>query len=570
MDSDVWACQVKLTTDLGDPRRDQDVINYTELVDILANNSRVRMLSAPPHSWVNGEPWKPNLQATILTIFKVDEIKDGWPYGTDTYGAVAVDVLWGYQWEVAFWEKFANMVNGLPQVKLLRASIPVTVTRLPQLSLLKVPCFKVYYEQPIALLANIMPHKHQCPLLAVNFFRQMISEWLLGEREIDRILFLCTSAKRTEPFNIKELLVLVAGLAEGLPGCFKICASTWLIRRTETSRDGLVISLQPQVFMLCRCDYWERRERTFEDSLQHSQAFAALLEAHQRMKANGLSAEDTRIKKTIFEKDARAYLKAYGALPRRVVLCDFAICASLCFDYDWIWSNEKQEFWSIAFEWFVHSTEPQTFFPTLFLRMTGWLYTVFGIGAIRTFSYPQYSFVLDHDEFFAGDASGIYPLTGLTLQMNACAIGFLLILQGNCVAGFLVVHAFWMLNGHVRISPQTRRLQKKLMTALILQLAIPYLTLLCPWGFYALVQITDWIINPAYLNFAMWCNACHATVSSISVLSFTDPYWKYVISLFGCEKKLSTAVALRLPDPNTAKGLQSRIRLHSRTTNSSV
>ncbi|CAJ0576266.1 unnamed protein product, partial [Mesorhabditis spiculigera] len=127
-----------------------------------------------------------------------------------------------------------------------------------------------------------------------------------------------------------------------------------------------------------------------------------------------------------------------------------------------------------------------------------------------------------------------------------------------------------MLNGHVRISPQTRRLQKKLMTALILQLAIPYLTLLSPWGFYALVQITDWIINPAYLNFAMWCNACHATVSSISILFFTEPYWKYVISLFGCEKKLSTAVALRLPDPNTAKGLQSRIRLHSRTTNSIV
>ncbi|CAJ0569609.1 unnamed protein product, partial [Mesorhabditis spiculigera] len=343
MDSGVWACQVNLNTDLGDPRRDQEVINYTELVDILANNSRVRMLSGAPHSWVNGEPWKPNLQATILTISKVNEIKDGWPYGTDTYGAVAVDVLWGYRWEYAFWEKFANMVNGLPQVKLLRASLPVTVTRLPQLSLLKVPSFKVYYEQPIAFLVNLTPHKDQCPLLAVNSFRQMISEWLRGEREIDRILVLCTRAIRTDrsPFNMKELLVLVAGLAEGLPGCFKICASAWLIRRTETSRDGLVISLQPQIFMLCRCDYWDRRERAFEDSLQHCQAFATLLEAHQRMKSKGLSAQDTRIKKTIFEKDARAYLKAYGALLRRVVLCDFAICASLCFDYNWASSSEK-------------------------------------------------------------------------------------------------------------------------------------------------------------------------------------------------------------------------------------
>ncbi|CAJ0580526.1 unnamed protein product, partial [Mesorhabditis spiculigera] len=147
--------------------------------------------------------------------------------------------------------------------------------------------------------------------------------------------------------------------------------------------------------------------------------------------------------------------------------------------------------------------------------------------------YPQYSFVLDYDDFFAGDATGSYPFTGLTLQMNACLIAGLLGLEAIFVGGFLIGHSFWMLDGHVRLSAQTRRLQLKLMKGLILQLAIPYLTLLFPWGLFAAVQVGDWIVDPGLLNFAFWFNSCHGTISSITILLFTDPYRKYLLKTLG-------------------------------------
>ncbi|CAJ0569684.1 unnamed protein product, partial [Mesorhabditis spiculigera] len=193
------------------------------------------------------------------------------------------------------------------------------------------------------------------------------------------------------------------------------------------------------------------------------------------------------------------------------------------------------------------------FYDGLFVHTLSLGRVELGVGSITEGileRYPEYSFVLERSDLFAGDAAGIYPFTGLTMQMNACLIAFLMILEGNCVGGFMIAHSFWMLDGHARISAQTRRLQKKLMKALILQLAIPCLTLLCPWGLFALVQVTRWIIDPAILNFAFWCNSCHATISSISILLFTDPYRKFLVNTFGIRKKQDTSVVFRTPDPN--------------------
>ncbi|CAJ0587442.1 unnamed protein product, partial [Mesorhabditis spiculigera] len=47
------------------------------------------------------------------------------------------------------------------------------------------------------------------------------------------------------------------------------------------------------------------------------------------------------------EREARNYLHEYGALPRRVAVCDFTICASLCFDYDWDWFRTQRRVWRL-------------------------------------------------------------------------------------------------------------------------------------------------------------------------------------------------------------------------------
>ncbi|CAJ0576870.1 unnamed protein product, partial [Mesorhabditis spiculigera] len=126
--------------------------------------------------------------------------------------------------------------------------------------------------------------------------------------------------------------------------------------------------------------------------------------------------------------------------------------------------------------------------------------------------YPEYSFVRDHPDFFAGDASAIYPLTGLTLQMNACALAALFTLEN--VGFFIVIHAFRMLDGRVAWSRQTLRLQAKLMRAIILQMTIPYVTLLFPWGLFVYALVTKVIVSPASwsaysgLSIALAINRC--------------------------------------------------------------
>ncbi|CAJ0580149.1 unnamed protein product, partial [Mesorhabditis spiculigera] len=139
------------------------------------------------------------------------------------------------------------------------------------------------------------------------------------------------------------------------------------------------------------------------------------------------------------------------------------------------------------------------------------------VGILK--NYPEYSFVLDYKDFYAAEATGIYPFTGLTLHMNACVVAVIMMLEGNVVGGFMMTHAFWMLDGHVRLSTQTRRLHVKLMKALLLQLAVPYLTLLCPWGLFTAVQfcstVTELLLHmlkgevlfPAFV-FRCWGVAC--------------------------------------------------------------
>ncbi|CAJ0570611.1 unnamed protein product, partial [Mesorhabditis spiculigera] len=167
--------------------------------------------------------------------------------------------------------------------------------------------------------------------------------------------------------------------------------------------------------------------------------------------------------------------------------------------------------------------------------------------------YPQYSFVRNYDDFFFGAAPGIYPLTGLTLRMNAALIAILMGVESLVFGVFFFWHAFWMLDKNLSLSPQTRRLQLKLLKGLLFQLLIPYMTLLYPGIFISGVQIFQLNMDQgllsrnfckfptlSYINFAFWCNSTHATISSISILIFAEPYKRYLIQLIVMTRKQFT------------------------------
>ncbi|CAJ0576211.1 unnamed protein product, partial [Mesorhabditis spiculigera] len=154
-------------------------------------------------------------------------------------------------------------------------------------------------------------------------------------------------------FKADELREILTGLTAGLLGCFRLHDSAWLIRRSETSREGLVISVQPQLFLLCGCDYWVRRERTFEDSKRHAESFASLCQTYSELKSGYINenAEDDEDEVLVcipehtieLESKARSYLDAYDTVSRRDATCDFAITSSLYFDYDRNWFKLERE-----------------------------------------------------------------------------------------------------------------------------------------------------------------------------------------------------------------------------------
>ncbi|CAJ0572295.1 unnamed protein product, partial [Mesorhabditis spiculigera] len=142
--------------------------------------------------------------------------------------------------------------------------------------------------------------------------------------------------------------------------------------------------------------------------------------------------------------------------------------------------------------------------------------------------HPQYKFALADPDIFAVDSTPIHPIFGVSLELATALLIAAMVIEVIPVGAMCLAHSFWLLSGGTLFSPNTRRLQMKLMYGLLVQMAVPLVTIAIPWGFFAVVIILDWAVSPATLNFWFWLDAAHATISSITMALYTDPYRKYI------------------------------------------
>ncbi|CAJ0580072.1 unnamed protein product, partial [Mesorhabditis spiculigera] len=185
------------------------------------------------------------------------------------------------------------------------------------------------------------------------------------------------------------------------------------------------------------------------------------------------------------------------------------------YSYRFLWYQLRSTLLEVA----IHVVEPQVFFPAPIIRMTG-------KKILRLF--PEYASLSDLSGVFYCDPLQPMPWIGVAPIYYICFIAFHITAAFLSVTSFLMFHSFHILNRTTTISEKTRRMQKKLMVYLALQIGVPLATLVTPWCFFSYAVVTRTIVNPAIHNFFFMVDGLHGTMSSIAVITLTEPYRKYV------------------------------------------
>ncbi|CAJ0576934.1 unnamed protein product, partial [Mesorhabditis spiculigera] len=136
--------------------------------------------------------------------------------------------------------------------------------------------------------------------------------------------------------------------------------------------------------------------------------------------------------------------------------------------------------------------------------------------------YPDYAFLRSVPGVWVADGSAPFPLLPVSLQTMFCLV----------IVGIgLVIHSYYLLDGHVKMSESRRLMHKKLLTALVWQVVVPFITLAAPWGAGAVIVYQQLEISQETANLLFYFMGCHGLMSPVQIVLLTRPYRLYVFRL---------------------------------------
>ncbi|CAJ0914651.1 unnamed protein product, partial [Mesorhabditis belari] len=141
--------------------------------------------------------------------------------------------------------------------------------------------------------------------------------------------------------------------------------------------------------------------------------------------------------------------------------------------------------------------------------------------------YPEYAFVANDPNIWIADTSlPIFPpIINFSGVVGLCIISSFFAPEIGIVVTAAIFHSFYLLNGNgLVMSAKTRSLHKKLCISLVVQMGLPFTLLVFPLLLYVFLLSTDTMISQEWLNGSMGLVLSHATISSVLICVFTEPY----------------------------------------------
>ncbi|CAJ0915895.1 unnamed protein product, partial [Mesorhabditis belari] len=145
--------------------------------------------------------------------------------------------------------------------------------------------------------------------------------------------------------------------------------------------------------------------------------------------------------------------------------------------------------------------------------------------------YPCLYLLSDFPYFYAATMD---PIPGVGLPALAIFAYYVFYVVTFCVGTDLIciTHSFYILRHSNRfISEHRRKMQKKFLITLCLQLSIPVLILGCPWIYFGSTLVFSSISNATHNNFLFGVLCTHGFISSLFLITVNEPYRHAVISI---------------------------------------
>ncbi|CAJ0576832.1 unnamed protein product, partial [Mesorhabditis spiculigera] len=154
-------------------------------------------------------------------------------------------------------------------------------------------------------------------------------------------------------------------------------------------------------------------------------------------------------------------------------------------------------------------------------------------------------------DIWVADVASVLPLLE-TDALSVLSITSLVVFMKVSILGTIVyVHAFFMLRqAACTMSEKTRRLHRRLLILLIIQMGIPMLTLASPFVGLALVLHQNWPLPQVANHAVALVIGSHGWTSSMAIVLLTDSYRQYLFGIF--KTSLPRASVVARPEKPTA------------------
>ncbi|CAJ0576788.1 unnamed protein product, partial [Mesorhabditis spiculigera] len=144
--------------------------------------------------------------------------------------------------------------------------------------------------------------------------------------------------------------------------------------------------------------------------------------------------------------------------------------------------------------------------------------------------YPEYASIFLSPNIWIYNLSAKVPLFGVSIFEFMCILGICMSHQMVFVSA-LLLHSYHLLKRNTMMSESTKRLQKKLVQNLSMQVSIPGYTIVIPALTLTIATVAEVFVAPALANAMFLLFTCYGPVSSISIIAPSPTYRRKLFSL---------------------------------------